>query len=170
MTLESTLGKGSTFQVHLPLQVAQETAAEEAERASRQRPLSVLLVEGDALAANAMRELLEQQGQRVRLANHGLNALAELALEPCDVMLLALDLPGIDGWQVAQLIRHGEVAGEHVPIVAMSVRGDEEEMARGREVGIDAFVRQPFLGAQLVAAMQEAMAARAAVRREIHTA
>jgi signal transduction histidine kinase/ligand-binding sensor domain-containing protein/CheY-like chemotaxis protein len=170
MTLESTLGKGSTFQVHLPLQVAQETAAEEAERASRQRPLSVLLVEGDALAANAMRELLEQQGQRVRLANHGLNALAELALEPCDVMLLALDLPGIDGWQVAQLIRHGEVAGEHVPIVAMSVRGDEEEKARGRAVGIDAFVRQPFLGAQLIAAMQEAMAARAAVRREIHTA
>ncbi|GLQ90474.1 response regulator [Dyella flagellata] len=168
MTLESMLGKGSTFHVRLPLQVAQETAQDEIGRAGRPCALNVLLVDGDVTAAHAVRDMLQQLGHRVRHANHGLNALAELALEPCDVMLLELDLPGIDGFQVAQLIRHGEVVGGHVPIVAITTRGDEEEMAHGRQVGIDAFLHKPVIGAQTAAAMQEAMTARAAAPKKMN--
>ncbi|RUL71489.1 hybrid sensor histidine kinase/response regulator [Dyella choica] len=170
MTLESMLGKGSTFRVRLPLQIAEETAQDEMGRVSRLCSLNVLLVDGDVTAADAVRDLLERQGHHVRHANHGLNALAELALEPCDVMLLELDLPGIDGFQVAQLIRRGEVVGGHVPIVAMTTRGGEEEMAHVRQVGIDAFLHKSSIDAELAAAIQEAMTARAAVSKEMNLA
>jgi signal transduction histidine kinase/ligand-binding sensor domain-containing protein/CheY-like chemotaxis protein len=169
MTLDSTLGEGSTFHVHLPLDVAPATAHDESER-SHQRVLNVLLVEGDATIADTIRAMLEHQGHRVRHANHGLNALAELAVEACDVMLLELDLPGIDGFQVAQLIRRGDVGGEQVPIVALLVRGDKEEMTRGRQVGIDAFLHKPLNGTLLASALQEAMMARAAASKDIKMA
>lgn len=164
MTLESTLGKGSTFRVRLPLQVAQEPAQPVAEPACPTRSLDVLLVEGDAVAAHAIRGMLEHQGHRVRHASHGLNALAELAVESCDLILLEVDLPGIDGLQVAQLIRHGEVAGRHVPIIATTTRDDEEEIVRGHQIGVDAFLRKPLSGAQLAHALQTALAARPAPR------
>jgi len=166
MLLDSTLGKGSIFHVRIPLQVVQETPPDISDRAAPQegRTLDVLLVEADAVAANAIRGMLEHQGHQVRCVSHGLNALAESALKMSDIIVLELDLPGIDGFQVAQLIRHGEVKGEHVPIVAMTVRGGEADMARGREVGIDAFLHKPLTGAQLADALQEALA-----RREVNS-
>ncbi|RDS83157.1 response regulator [Dyella monticola] len=160
LLLESTLGKGSTFSVKLPLKVAQKTTQATPSAVDHGRSLEVLLVDGDAKDASAMSGMLEQQGHRVRYANHGLNALAELALRSCDVILLELDLPGIDGFQVAQLIRHGAVVGEHIPIVAMSARDDEELIIRGQQMGIDAFVRKPPAGAQIAAAFQDALLAR----------
>ncbi len=160
--LESALGEGSTFRVRLPLQISPETPHVRPERSGRLdgRVLDVLLVEGDATVTNAIRGMLEHQGHRVRCATHGLNALAELAQDPCDVILLDLDLQGIDGFQVAQLIRQGEGAGEHVPIIAMTTRTRAEEVDRGHQIGIDGFLRKPLTGVQLSAALVAALAAR----------
>lgn len=165
LTLESVLGQGSTFHVRLPLLVAPQTArAQTTERASQcnRGALNVLLVESDSTAATAIGGMLEHLGHRVRCANNGLNALAELAQESSDAILLDLDLPGIDGFQVAQLIRQGERAGEHVLIIAMSTRTRAEEVARGHQVGIDGFLRKPLTGAQLSTALMAALSSRAA--------
>ena len=150
LALESVLGKGSTFRVRLPLQISRETVHTTSERPAQWdgHTLDVLLVESDATVTNAIRGMLEHQGHRVRCATHGLNALAELAQDPCDVILLDLDLPGIDGFQVAQLIRQGEGSGEHVPIIAMTTRTRAEEVSRGHQVGIDGFLRKPLTGVQ----------------------
>lgn len=164
LMLESVLGQGSTFHVRLPLLVAQQsTRAPTVERTSRcnDRTLDVLLVESDPTAATAIGGILEHQGHRVRCANNGLNALAELAQESSDAILLDLDLPGIDGFQVAQLIRQGERTGEHVLIIAISTRTRAEEVARGHQVGIDGFLRKPLTGAQLSTALMAALSSRA---------
>ena len=168
LTLESALGQGSTFRVRLPLQVSREMTRAKPVRTEpwEDRALDVLLVESDAMATNAIRGMLEHQGHRVRCATHGLNALAELAQESCDVVLLDLDLPGIDGFQVAQLIRQGESASEHLPIIAMTTRTRAEEVARGHQVGIDGFLRKPLTGVQLSTALVTAMSVRSAVRSE----
>ena len=163
ISLESTVGEGTTFRIRLPLQVSREDVPQTRPpkaAAGELRPLDVLLVESDATITEAIRGMLEHQGHRVRCATHGLNALAELAQDPSDVVLLDLDLPGIDGFQVAQLIRQGESAGEHVPIVAMSTRTRAEEVERGRQVGIDGFLRKPLTGVQLAAALGAAVSAR----------
>jgi CheY-like chemotaxis protein len=104
-------------------------------------------VEDDAIVAAVIRGLLEQQGHRVRGAGNGLQALAELAQGPCDVVLLDLDLPGLDGLDVARLIRSGAHAG--VWIVAITARSGGDEEARSRAAGMDDFLRKPLTGSQL---------------------
>jgi signal transduction histidine kinase/ligand-binding sensor domain-containing protein/CheY-like chemotaxis protein len=168
LTLESAPGQGSTFRVSLPLQVTQELKSAKPERPEewRDRSLDVLLVESDATITHAIRGMLEHQGHKVRCAKHGLNALAELAQESCDVVLMELDLPGIDGFQLAQLIRQGELGGEHLPIIAMTTRADAEEVARGHHMGIDGFLRKPLTNAQLSTALSSALMLRSGIRSE----
>jgi CheY-like chemotaxis protein len=171
LVLESVLGQGSTFRVHLPLQVAAEPTPADPEPMDRweERALDVLLVESDPTVTHAIRGMLEHQGHRVRCATHGLNALTELAQGSCDVIVLDLDLPGIDGFQLTQLIRQSEHGGEHVPIIAISTRTRAEEVARGHQVGIDGFLRKPLTGSQLSAALVTALSVRVAAGRETHS-
>ena len=151
ITLHSTPGRGSTFSVRLPLKVA--PAAKRRVKVSAAavagRVLDVLLVEDDAIVAAVIRGLLERQGHRVRYAGNGLQALAELAQGPCDAILLDLDLPGVDGLQVARLIRQSETDGRRVWIVAITARSGGDEEARSRAAGMDGFLRKPLTGAQL---------------------
>jgi CheY-like chemotaxis protein len=115
--------------------------------------LCVLLVEDDAIIAAVVRGLLERQGHQVRYVGNGLAAMTELAQGDADAMLLDLDLPGVDGFQIARLIRQRETAGAHLPIIAITARsgGDEEE--RARAAGMDGFLRKPLTGEQLAEAL-----------------
>jgi len=153
--LESKVAHGSSFHVHLPLEVVQEDAAVSAApaRAPSASGLRVLLVEDDAIIAAVVRGLLERQGHLVRYVGNGLAAMTELAQNDSDVMLLDLDLPGVDGFQIARLIRQRESGGAHLPIIAITARagGDEEE--RARAAGMDGFLRKPLTGEQLAEAL-----------------
>lgn len=154
--LESKLGHGSTFRVRLPLrEVEPEIPVVVTPVAvTQQRPLNVLLIEDDAIAAAVIRGLLEQQGHHVRYVNNGLAAMAELAQGGCDVVLLDLDLPGVDGFQVARLIRQREALGAHLPIIAVTARSGSDEESNAREMGMDGFLRKPLTGEQLVNALR----------------
>jgi len=122
-------------------------------RASGAAGLRVLLVEDDTIIAAVVRGLLERQGHLVRYVGNGLAAMTELAQNDTDVMLLDLDLPGVDGFQIARLIRQRENSGTHLPIIAITARsgGDEEE--RARAAGMDGFLRKPLTGEQLAEAL-----------------
>ncbi len=149
ISLHSASGQGSTFSVRLPLKLAPSMTKRtaKAKPSGNGRVLDVLLVEDDAIVAAVVRGLLEHQGHRVRYAGNGLQALAELEQGPCDAILLDLDLPGVDGLQLARLIRQGEHA--RVWIVAITARSGGDEEARSRAAGMDDFLRKPLTGAQL---------------------
>jgi signal transduction histidine kinase/ligand-binding sensor domain-containing protein/CheY-like chemotaxis protein len=157
--LESKVAFGSTFHVRLPLQVAHEPPAVATMRGDLpvERQLLVLLVEDDAIVAAVIRGLLERVGHEVRYVGNGLAALAELAQASCDVILLDLDLPGIDGFQIARLIRQREEPGPRIPIVAITARSGGDEETRAREAGMDGFLRKPLTGEQLMEAIQAQM-------------
>ncbi|MDO1528174.1 ATP-binding protein [Fulvimonas sp. R45] len=170
IALRSRPGHGSSFSVRLPLPMAAGGAvsapAGPAAPATGGDALDVLLVEDDAIVAAVIRGLLEQQGHRVRYAANGLQALAELAQGPCDAVLLDLDLPGVDGLQVARLIRQGEAGRGRVWIVAITARSGGDEEARSRTAGMDGFLRKPLTGAQLAEALAVVSRARAAVEAD----
>jgi signal transduction histidine kinase/ActR/RegA family two-component response regulator len=142
--LESRLAHGSTFRVRLPLQVPEDAGTAAAAPMPVARALRVLLVEDDAIVAAVIRGQLERQQHSVCYVANGLGALAELDQSPFDVVLLDLDLPGVDGFQVARLIRQREEPGHRVPIVAITARSGGDEELRSREAGMDAFLRKPF--------------------------
>ncbi|EIL96927.1 two-component system sensor-response regulator hybrid protein, partial [Rhodanobacter denitrificans] len=122
--LESRLGHGSTFRVRLPL--VEPAAPVPVERPSGRR-YRLLLVEDDTIVAAVIRGLLEREGHAVVHVVNGLAALAELAHAQFDAVLLDLDLPGVDGFQIARLIRQREPAGRHLPIVAVTARQGSED-------------------------------------------
>ena len=147
--LRSTPGRGSTFKVRMPLTVASEMPRSSAplilETATH--ALDVLLVEDEDIVTQVMGGLLEKQGHRVRYAGDGLQALAELARKRCDVVFLDLGLPGLDGFQVARLIRRSQQSA--VWIVAITARSGGDEEALSRAAGMNDFLRKPCTGAEL---------------------
>jgi signal transduction histidine kinase/ligand-binding sensor domain-containing protein/ActR/RegA family two-component response regulator len=158
--LESKLAQGSSFHVRLPLQtVAGGPAAAATVRAAGMDALRVLLVEDDTIVAAVIRGLLERQGHQVHYVGNGLAAMTELTQGESDVALLDLDLPGVDGFQIARLIRQREGEGEHLPIIAITARSGGDEEARAREAGMDGFLRKPLTGEQLADALASVMRA-----------
>ena len=163
--VESKLGNGSRFRVRLPLPLAQPEAAGAhlpspgANLAGR--ALHLLLVEDDGIVAAVIAGLLAAQGHQVVHVVNGLAALAEFAEARFDAVLLDLDLPGIDGFQIARLLRQ-QAAGAELPIIAVTARSGGDEEARAREAGMDGFLRKPVSGAQLAAALAEVLVVAAA--------
>jgi signal transduction histidine kinase/streptogramin lyase/ActR/RegA family two-component response regulator len=155
--LESRVGQGSTFRVRLPLaEPAATVAAPVTAPASSYR---LLLVEDDTIVAAVILGLLEREGHRLVHVVNGLAALVELIHASFDAVLLDLDLPGVDGFQVARLIRQRESAGEHLPIIAVTARPGGRDEALAREAGMDDFQSKPVTGEQLVAALARVIGA-----------
>lgn len=159
--LQSRLGHGSTFRVRLPLAapdaVAPMPVAPLASEAG-QGGYRLLLVEDDAIIAAVITGLLERQGQHVLHVTNGLAALAELAHARFDALLLDLDLPGVDGLQIARLIRQREQGGQHLPIVAVTARSASEDEVRAYAAGMDGFLRKPITGEELADALARVLA------------
>lgn len=153
--LESEPGRGTTFTVSLPLPAcaAPVVAPAGADRApSAVGACRILLVEDDATVAQVLQELLQAQGHDVVHVPHALAALAELARAHYAIALLDLDLPGVDGFELARLI-----AAQPAPprLVALTARADAEAEPRARAAGMQGFLRKPVSGAQLAAMLRQ---------------
>jgi signal transduction histidine kinase/ligand-binding sensor domain-containing protein/ActR/RegA family two-component response regulator len=151
--LESRLAHGSTFRVRLPLAEPATVAPSSSTDAATDRRYRLLLVEDDTIVAAVIRGLLEREDHRVVHVTNGLAALAELAQASFEAVLLDLDLPGVDGFQIARLIRQREQAGTHLPIIAVTARSGSEDETRARAAGMDDFLRKPLSGEQLSGAL-----------------
>ncbi|WP_460822349.1 two-component regulator propeller domain-containing protein [Lysobacter olei] len=155
ISVSGALGEGARFTVHLPLDEAAPPVDAHAEaRAARPsgaaanatHALSILLVEDDATVADVVAGLLQAQGHRVHHAPHALAAFAATASQAFDVVLLDLDLPGMDGLSVARQVRARAFQG---PLVALTARSDEAAVEQALEAGFNRFLRKPVTGAML---------------------
>jgi signal transduction histidine kinase/ActR/RegA family two-component response regulator/sugar lactone lactonase YvrE len=140
-------GRGTTFELTLPLPHAAIPPRKPERHIRETRPsVRVLLVEDDALVAEVLRGLLELQGHQVVHAAQGLAALAEAATSKFDLVLLDLDLPGLDGLEVGRLLRE---QAPKLPLVALTARADGEAEAQALSAGLSGFVRKPVTGEDL---------------------
>jgi signal transduction histidine kinase/ligand-binding sensor domain-containing protein/CheY-like chemotaxis protein len=112
--------------------------------------LRVLLAEDNRVNQMLASRLLEKRGHTVTVADDGRAALAALATNVFDVVLMDVQMPDMDGFEATRAIRARErAAGGHVPIVAMTahaMKGDEE---RCLLAGMDAYLAKPINAAQL---------------------
>lgn len=152
--VESAPGEGARFIVELPLEDAAPPvshAAGESLLASRGGPLSLLLVEDDPTVAEVIVGLLQAQGHRVVHVAHGLAAMAEVATAKFDAALLDLDLPGMDGFALAQQLRS---QGYARPLLAITARADAEAEPQATAAGFQGFLRKPVTGAMLAGLLE----------------
>ncbi|MDO4708986.1 MAG: ATP-binding protein [Pseudomonadota bacterium] len=145
--LQSTLGQGSCFSVQLPLPVADAPVAV-AVAQSLQPPgkLHLLLVEDDPVVAEVLVSLLQAQGHQVRHAEHALAALAENATQHFDRLLLDLDLPGMDGFELARQLR---ACGQNAPMIAVTASVEPDLEARVKAAGFSHLLRKPVTSEML---------------------
>jgi CheY-like chemotaxis protein len=109
----------------------------------------VLLVEDDATVAVVIAGLLRTVGHEVRHAENALAALRDLASAIYDVVLIDLELPGLDGLALARMIRAREGGSERMRLIGISARSTGDEETLSLAAGMDAFVRKPVTGAIL---------------------
>ncbi len=109
----------------------------------------VVVIEDDPDIAEAITYQLERSGLQVRVARTGEEGL-EAVRRGVDLVLLDLNLPGMDGLEVCRLIRR-QTGAARLPIIIVSARGDEVDHVLGLEMGADDYVVKPFSLKELAA-------------------
>jgi len=109
----------------------------------RQRSGYVLVVDDDALNRRLLTATLAREGFRTTSATDGAEALTAIREEPPDVILLDIEMPGIDGFEVLERIK-GDEAVRHLPVIMISGLEDTESVVRCLEIGADDFLPKPF--------------------------
>jgi CheY-like chemotaxis protein len=138
---------------------APSPAAKPGERADQVPPLHVLVAEDNEFNVALLEELLRRRGHQARFARDG-HAALELALklapeDVCDLMLLDLHMPGLDGFQVAQAIREQEQGtSRHLPIIVLTARSSAHDRERCIAAGMDEFLSKPIEAAALWAVVE----------------
>jgi signal transduction histidine kinase/CheY-like chemotaxis protein len=156
--VDSQLGRGARFSVQLPLpwQLKEPVTPVPEPLIEERQGLSVLLVEDDLTIAEVISGLLQVRGHHVQHVGHGLAALSELTAGHFDIALLDLDLPGIDGLQLASQLR---AMGYRLPLLAVTARADAEAAEQAGLSGFNGFLRKPVTGQMLDEAINTALAA-----------
>jgi DNA-binding response OmpR family regulator len=110
----------------------------------------VLVVEDDPDIVELITHYLEAEGFRVETLGDGEKALERLQKSPFDLLVLDLQLPGMDGLTLCAALRR-DARTEQMPIIMLTARGDESDRIVGLEVGADDYVVKPFSPKELVA-------------------
>ena len=109
-----------------------------------QRSRQILVADDDPVMQVLVSAFLEKAGYRVTLADDGAEAVAAVARQTFDLILIDLNMPVMDGATAAARIRAGEAHGRRVPIVALTAAVGTAEQAHALASGIDAFLAKPF--------------------------
>ncbi len=114
----------------------------------------VLVVDDDAGLRELLRVSLEADGCTVREAASADEGLAALGEEPPDLILLDVEMPQVDGWEMLRLVRerHGV---ESIPVVMYSGKVNAGSVSEAEERGAQAFVGKPFDPEQLLASTRQ---------------
>src|ERR1700680_1752563 len=107
----------------------------------------ILVVEDDERIRSSMRLALEDEGYAVEDVANGEDAVGRFADDPFELVLIALMLPGIDGFETCRTLRRQST----VPIIMVTARSDTHDVVAGLEAGADDYVTKPFVAKELAA-------------------
>jgi len=115
-----------------------------------------LVVEDDPDIVELIEHYLETEGFEVQAVADGRQALERIRAESQDVVVLDLQLPGMDGLSLCAELRRDKRT-RALPIIMLTARGDEADRVVGLEVGADDYVVKPFSPKELVARVRALM-------------
>ena len=107
----------------------------------------ILVVDDEKEIVKLARDYLERAGFRVLSASEGVTALAAARREQPDLVVLDLNLPGMDGLDVCRTLRKES----DIPIIMLTARVEETDRLIGLELGADDYITKPFSPRELVA-------------------
>lgn len=152
-SVESTLGKGSTFSFELTQEIAsiskQEIIANKENHSQSLRGIRVLVAEDNEINQQIVRELLMNAGIAVMIANHGKEALEILEKHSFDAVLMDMSMPVMDGFEATRQIR-ANARYANLPVIALSGGVTTQEQEKCAVAGTNAFIAKPLDPKQLI--------------------
>ena len=178
LSVQSTLGEGSTFSLLFPVKIAREwqvTASPEPFAptlppipstlfAENVKKYKILLVEDDLDMLNYLRSIL---GEEFTLftADHGQRALELLAKQPVDLILSDLMMPTMDGLQLLEIVKE---RFQDLPFILLTARVEAEDRLQALRLGVDDYLTKPFVEEELSTRLRNLLS-RYEVRRSVRT-
>jgi len=148
--VESEVGRGSIFTIQIPLKLPLE-AIKVAQPGPRGR---VLVVDDNSIAQTVASHALRRRSYEVQCASDGLAALEAASRCSFDVILLDLQMPGLDGFQTAERLRQMP-AYVATPIVAVTANCSQDYRDRCRQSGMQGFLAKPVRTKDLVSTVDQ---------------
>jgi chemosensory pili system protein ChpA (sensor histidine kinase/response regulator) len=108
-----------------------------------------MIVDDSVTVRKVTSRLLERQGYDVVTAKDGVDAMEQLENVKPDLMLLDIEMPRMDGFEVTNLIRHHEVH-KQLPIIMITSRTGEKHRERAFSLGVTHYMGKPFQEAELL--------------------
>ena len=110
-----------------------------------------MVVEDEIDVANLVKHALERGGDaNVEIVGSGAAALQSVSKTPPDLLILDLNLPGLDGTEVCRILR-SRPGSSQLPIIMLTARTDESERVLGLDLGADDYITKPFSPRELAA-------------------
>jgi len=154
LNYSSQVGAGSIFNISVPLAVVSKKQNIADERSfylsesgtmRSHRPLRVLVAEDNLINQKVIWRLLEKVGHTVVVANNGIEAVDIATREKFDLILMDIQMPGLDGFMALERIRADDnCASKAVPIVALTAHSMQGDAERCLEAGMDAYLSKPI--------------------------
>ena len=159
--VESEEGKGSEFSVYLSLPIAEvqeqsseQIVSDEIEDPEKSRAIEnftlkgirILLAEDNDINAEIAMEILAMEGAVLTRAcdgNEAVKLFGESQLYSFDVILMDIQMPGMDGWEATKVIRQMDREDANLPILAMSANAFLEDRRKSQESGMNAHINKP---------------------------
>ncbi|WP_413519362.1 Hpt domain-containing protein [Psychrobacter glacincola] len=130
-------------------------------KVSKQRSLgsngTILVVDDSVTVRKVTSRFLERQGFTVALAKDGIDAIEILQEMTPDLMLLDIEMPRMDGFEVATQVRHNRRL-KHLPIIMITSRTGEKHRERAFEIGVNDYMGKPFQEKQLLEKIESLLA------------
>ena len=115
------------------------TSAQQVENAS------ILVVEDNLINQEVAKELLEQMGLHVSIAQNGVEAIKYIEMQSFDLIIMDVQMPEMDGYEATRSIRKlKDTAKNQVPIIAMTAHAMKGDEQKSLEAGMDDYISKPF--------------------------
>jgi len=163
LRVESELGKGSSFHLCFPVKRPKDDAPRRprVRRSYPQEPQStwarVLLAEDNPESQILVRTILQRVGYQVDVVTNGREAVDAVIAEHYDLVLMDIEMPGMDGADAAQAIRNLEGPASRLPIIALTAHAMPGDRQRFLSQGMTGYVSKPIRVGSLREVVAEAL-------------
>jgi len=120
----------------------------------QESPVTAMVVDDSITMRKASGNLLKRLGFEVMTARDGIDALSQLHEHKPDIILLDVEMPRMDGFEFASIVRN-DADFRHLPIIMITSRTGQKHRDRGLEIGVNAYLGKPYQEDELVAEMQK---------------
>lgn len=150
LTLKSQLAKGCHFTLSLPFEdVSQQEKLKEDNLEADDLSLHILLVEDNLVNQKILATVLEKAGHSVHLATDGQDAIAKANEQRFDLILMDIQMPGLNGEEATRFIRDNYGYNQTSPIIAISANTLEEQKESYLKAGMQACLNKPIKPVEL---------------------